>query len=352
VLCEGYLFPEHRDRWRCWTSVQGQRMQHGRLNATAAIKHSCNIFMYQAGEKLGVTQLSSWFDMVGFGRGPGTGLIEEAPGINPTPAWLEKRGMHANTGRARHYAIGQAEVSITPLQAANLMAVYASGEYRPVCLVREMGDERAWILPGSPGHWLAIRRGLYGVVNDPDGTARRTAYLDPASGYALCGKTGSAEARSWPTAYQVPYEDPEGRRGVAVIPAGDRKTAIADFIRQYPNLAFDFREVEVASRWPDQEVEQGRKHSHAWFAGYLQPLDASGAPDWQRLAPIAFAVIVEFGGSGGRTSGPIALQVASITREILGSDLDPDRVPDGRRRPAAERAAGAHPERPAEGGRG
>ena len=107
------------------------------------------------------------------------------------------------------FAIGQAEVSITPLQAANLMAVYASGDYMPVTLIRELGDERRWRVPADPEHWQVIRRGLYRVVNDVAGTARRTAYLAPSSGFALCGKTGSAEA----------YR----RRGLAVrdLPAPD-----------------------------------------------------------------------------------------------------------------------------------
>ena len=60
--------------------------------------------------------------------------------------------------------------------------------------------------------------------------------------------------------------------------------------------------------------------------GFLQAVDEKGLPLWNVKPRIAFAVLVEFGGSGGRTSGPIAQQIVPMIIERLGPDLDPDWV--------------------------
>ncbi len=36
------------------------------------------------------------------------------------------------------------------------------------------------------------------------------------------------------------------------------------------------------------------------------------------------SVLIEFGGSGGRTSGPLGRDVAATLLSVLGPDLDPD----------------------------
>jgi cell division protein FtsI/penicillin-binding protein 2 len=327
--CQGALFSSHPDKWRCWSPAgTSQRMRHGPVNATEAIKHSCNIFMYHTGELVGVSGLTNYFEMVLFGQTSGTGLIEEKKGINPTPSWLSSvAGQSVTPGKARHLAIGQAEVSVTPIQAANLMAAYASGERKYVTLIRELSDSARWTLPGDTAHWRAIRQGLYGVVNDTDGTSHKTAYLDPSTGYALCGKTGSAQARSWPVSYRIPYVDADDNEDVAIVRSTTRKGAEEDFVREFPGCAFDRLDVTVHERWPPHPPTSGDMHSHAWFVGYLQPVDASGQPIWSQRPPIAFAVMVEFGGSGGRVAGPIGKKVAEVLIATLGPGLDADAPP-------------------------
>lgn len=324
--CQGALHPEHPNRFRCWAPAgTSTRMRHGPVNALEAIKLSCNIFMYNVGQLLGVDEICNYFQMVGFGKPSGTGLIEEARGINPTPDWLSRnRGTTATRGTARLFAIGQAEVSTTPLQIANLMAVYASRVYRPVTLIRETAEDVYWRLPGDDVNWWTIRRGMYGVVNDLDGTAHHTVWLGPGKDYAICGKTGSAQAYPWPVSFRVPYEDLDHVEGVAIMPAGTRQDAIDDFVRENPGYGVDIRDVTVHQRWPDGPPPTGESHSHAWFAGFLQGVDDSGQPIESETPPIAFAVLVEFGGSGGRVAGPIGKAVAELVMEMLGPDLDPD----------------------------
>ena len=323
--CTGYLFPDQRDRWRCW-EIHGtnQRKAHGAVNVVEALTGSCNIYMYRLGERLTVDGLCSAFDMVGVGRGSGMGLREENLGINPTPSWLMvHKNIRATAGTARLFAIGQGELSMTPVQIANLIATYADGDYGEVSLVRSDAPSPRWSIPANPGHWRAIREGMFRVVNDIDGTAHQAAYFRNDR-YALVGKTGSATAHPWPTSYRIPHTDRVGQKSIAELPGGAKGPVLDRFERDVPFATFDPDEVEVADRWPVSPPESGEHHSHAWFGGYLQAIHANGRPDWSRRPRIAFAVLVEFGGSGGRTSGPLAQRVAGEILETLGPGLDPD----------------------------
>ncbi len=320
--CTGYMFSEKRDGWRCWEiHGTGMRKAHGSIDVTEALTGSCNIFMYRLGERVGVDGLCSAFDMVGVGRGSGIGLREDNPGINPTPAWLSSHlNRTTTTAHSRLFAMGQGEISLTPIQVANLMATYASGRYKPATLIRRREDKPEWRLPGSDAQWLAIRRGIFGVTNDPDGTAYKFANF-VRDGYALAGKTGTATATRWPTAYRIPYMEADGSHREVVLAAGARGPALKRFEREFPDAMYDKENVTAARYWPVEKLPEGQRYSHAWFGGYLQPLGKDAKPDWRQQPPVAFAILVEFGGSGGRTSGPLAKQVCDAILERFGSDI-------------------------------
>ncbi|MHC5111717.1 MAG: penicillin-binding transpeptidase domain-containing protein [Planctomycetota bacterium] len=315
--CTGYLFEEVRNAWRCWPIAgSGQRMRHGTVSVVEALKGSCNIFMYRLGDRLGVDRICGAFDMVGIGRTTGTGLIEESEGLNPDRAWLERNARYGITpGKARHFAMGQAEILMTPMQVANVMATYADGRYQQLSIVQSNVTRPAWDLPCAPKHLLAIKTGMYQVVNASDGTAFKTAFLDDPR-WAICGKTGSATVSARPSMYRIPFID-EGEDRVARIPATSRKEATDKFLWDHPRATFDPGDIKVVEEWPARPPDDGGGHSHAWFGAFLQRVDASGRPLWSETPRYAFSVLVEFGGSGGRTSGPLAKQVASTLIEMF-----------------------------------
>lgn len=339
VECTGYLFEDVRDAWRCW-QVYGSsnRMAHGAITAEEALVGSCNIFMYRLGEQLGVDRICSAFDMVGIGRTTRLGFREENEGINPTPSWLmTHKNMRVTAGTARQFAIGQGEVSLTPVQVANLMATYATGTWQPLQIL--LGEENIppkWTLRASRDEWIALRRGMYGVVNDMQrGTAARHVPFR-SDKYVICGKTGSATAHPWPTAYRIAYSIPteagDVDRRVATLPAGSARDAADRFAMKFPTATIDEDGIEVARRWPRWDPPEGERFSHAWFGGFLQPRTRSGAPDWDAEPPFAFAALVEFGGSGGRTSGPLAAKIAKTVLERFDLD-DPTIVTDWQETP-------------------
>jgi len=179
IECRGYLTPDSK-HWRCWT-VSRHLPPHGPLTAEEALMHSCNVYLCTVGARLGPRRLTQWMDMFGLGKYPGLGLKEEACGLLPTPSWLmQVRARRANLADARNYAIGQGEILLTPIQAANMAATLATGFYQPVTLLRDAleQDRPRWQLPGSPRQWQVVRNGMRRVVNDPAGTAYRYARSD------------------------------------------------------------------------------------------------------------------------------------------------------------------------------
>ena len=225
-------------------------------------------------------------------------------------------------GTPRFLAIGQAELTVTPLQAVNMFAQYASGVCKPVTLIRGLRDETLeWRLPGEPSHWQAIREGLFRVVNSDAGTAWHYARYE-GPGYRICGKTGSASTPPRPLSYAVRYVDQNDNEGERIVPGGSRSEAADNFKRRHPKAVFNLKDVIKHEWWPPDEDAD---YSHAWFGGYLQAVDEAGTPLWDQEPRIAFVVLVEYGGSGGHTAAPFAKdRLVPILFDTLGPDLDPE----------------------------
>ncbi len=321
--CQGKLFPDDpRPAFRCWRP-QGsdQPMHHGQITSEQAIKGSCNVFCYQLGRlfcersgssQMGVQRMCEWLDLFGVGRHTGTGLQEERQGILPTPHYLATvKNRAVNPADARFYAIGQAELQVTPIQAANIAAIYASGENRALTIVHDDPRQRPVArLPVAPGVWQIVRRGMFAVVNEPGGTARHYAHLEDPN-YVLCGKSGSAETRRWVTDYRVQYRLHEELHSV-VVQADNQATAAREFRRVVTEPEATVVDYTPVGFWPPHEQVDGRKFSHAWFIAFIQPRRSDGGPDWSATARVAIAALVEFGGSGGATSGTLCKQVARL----------------------------------------
>jgi penicillin-binding protein 2 len=100
----------------------------GLVDIQKAIQRSNDIFFYKLGEWTGAENLSLWADKFGVGRPLGIDLPSEAGGILPSPEWKEKtKGEAWFLGNTYHYAIGQGDLTMTPLQVAAETAVFANG---------------------------------------------------------------------------------------------------------------------------------------------------------------------------------------------------------------------------------
>jgi len=331
--CRGRLDPNMK-KFRCWVPANAsESIHHGRINSEQAIKGSCNVFCFHLGDLFwerhggpqGLQLMWEWMDRLGLGRSTDIGVREEKNGIAPSPhyLWVQKK-RSAQRSDPRNYAIGQGEMQLTPLQAANLVATYASGLHGPVTLLKHEKSAPPTSLPVEDSVWRIVRRGMYQVVNVTGGTATQFAKLEHPR-YVLCGKSGSAQTTRWITRYRVSYRDGDGERS-KTVPANNERVARDEFVRQMTaeetvprdqaarirtELRRSITSVTPAAFWP-AEASKDRQHSHAWFVAFLQPKGADGRPDWNAHAKIAIAVLLEFGGSGGRSSGPVCRDVAKM----------------------------------------
>jgi len=201
--------------YRCWKPAG-----HGQLNIEQAIVHSCDVFFYQLGQRVGVHNLASAARECGLGRPTGVNLPGEEPGLIPTSRWkIERLGERWYGGDTINMSIGQGYLLVTPLQVVNLFSAMANGGilYRPQlisCIVSPEGKTIESIKPQVVGRISLsattleiLRRALWGAVNEA-GTGWRARV--PSLG--ISGKTGTAQNprgqdHAWFGAY-APDEDP------------------------------------------------------------------------------------------------------------------------------------------------
>lgn len=318
VTCEGQLNAEP-PQWRCLG-------HHGSADPVFAIQHSCNIFFYRIGDWLGVPRMAYWMQQVGLGRPAGTGLPEEVSGGVPA----EGRG-----GYARNMAIGQWDVRVTPVQAANMVASIASGVYRPVALWADDPRPRpASPLPVTRSALRAVREGMYRVVNSPGGTAHSHIHLANEGNHVLLGKTGSAETQQGPVVERI---------FVCQFPDGSADELVAanrvDLLLKYPKAReAKILEVRPYRRFPTEEMDP----AHAWFVGYLTTrgryLESSTGGELN----VALVVLIEFGGRGGGVAAPVAGEIVQAMLDMQNGTAAQARLPDGApdNRPSPSSASG------------
>jgi penicillin-binding protein 2 len=201
---------------------------HGRVNVVDAIKVSCNVFFYATMLETGFDAWTDFGRGFSFGRRTGIEDLDETPGILPDENYYNRvYGVRGWTrGNLVSLAIGQGEMSVTPLQ----MAVYAMMlankgiHYQPrlVSHIYDVSTRQIIELPVrserreiSNRTWDLIRRGLHKVVDEDGGTARAARI----PGISSAGKTGTSqnphgEGHAWYIGF-APYENP--RIAIAVV---------------------------------------------------------------------------------------------------------------------------------------
>jgi|UniRef100_A0A7V6DNS2 penicillin-binding protein 2 len=247
INCKGVI-EVGKHEFHCW-----KRSGHGDENLHQALMHSCDVYFYEVGRRLGIERIDKWCKRFGLGVPTGIKLAGELPGLIGSPEWKRRR-YHSGwqEGDTLSLSIGQGYNLATPLQVARMIATLANGGtlYQPQ-LVEKVEAPSGEILynfqPVVQGHLDAdpanlelVRKGLLAVVRN--GTGRR-AYLDNVE---VAGKTGTSQ----------------------VVSLEKEKTG---------------RNVQ-------------RFQNHAWFAAYAPADDPQ----------VAVSVLIEHGGQGGEVAAPLA----------------------------------------------
>jgi penicillin-binding protein 2 len=184
--------------FNCWLAGG-----HGSVNMRHALERSCNTYFYTIGNMLGVDRIHKWSSLLGLGESSGIDLPNEVRGLVPSTEW-KQRVMKEKwyPGETISVAIGQGQVSVTPLSMAVMMMTVANGGTRYTPHVLKAVDEgKGWTpVPAPPPQSVAhmkqstvdaLHEGLWMVVNAA-GTGGRGKIV----GYNVAGKTGTAQVVS------------------------------------------------------------------------------------------------------------------------------------------------------------
>lgn len=235
--CNGYVTADGMD-FKC-NSENG----HGELNLKDAFAKSCNSYFYNAAMDIGADVIIDEAKKFSLGNTLLNCDLDESPGYLPQGREFSLRDA-ANTG------IGQGEILITPLQAANMACIIASGG-----TARDINIADSVVRPDgamiknlrSDGCRTVIdRRTAYAI-----GEMMREAVLEGTAQsaqngvVAIAGKTGTAETgwnrdgapmvHGWFCGF-FPYENP--RYAMAVF-AEDGKSGSAACIPAFRQIVLD-----------------------------------------------------------------------------------------------------------------
>jgi penicillin-binding protein 2 len=177
---------------------------HGTVDLRKAIEQSCDVYFYNVGNMLGVDRINKWATLFGLGVKSNIDLPNEVTGLVPSTAWkATTREKKWYAGETISVAIGQGQVSVTPISLAVYAATLGNGGVRITPhLLKAVHDGKAWTpVPAPPPQskvdvsmdmLQAVRDGMWNVVNSPSGTGRRARI----EGKDVCGKTGTAQVIS------------------------------------------------------------------------------------------------------------------------------------------------------------
>lgn len=228
------VYKKYNSEWKCWI-YSSYGYGHGRFNVSQAIKHSCNYFFYELGDRIGIDTLAKYSYYLGLGHKTGIELTGEISGVLASTKIAEQEHRVWNPGETISAAIGQSYNTFTPLQMAKYVAMIANGGKKlDVTIVKSIINSDGSEVPRdeyetyvneklgtteddsedfsfNQDNVNAILEGMRGVTSESGGTAYSTfANFNIEVG----GKTGSAQTgvegytNAWFVGF-APFDDPE-----------------------------------------------------------------------------------------------------------------------------------------------
>lgn len=238
---------------------------HGKSNLYKAIKRSVDVYFYLLSQKVDFENVADVLKQMGLGEKTGVDLPNESRGIVPSPSYkMQRLEQKWYDGDSIISSIGQGMFLTTPLQIANYTALIASGKLPTPHFAKQIGNDK---LKYSPKDVLndfqktkmeVLREGMRQVCSQSGGTAYYATMESKA--YLAC-KTGTAQVVG------ISQEDKE--------------------------------------RIKEEEMDYFHR-SQAWITGFL-PADN---PKY------VITLLVEHGGSGSGTGGPILAKLANAMVDL------------------------------------
>ena len=244
-----YNMPNQSKTFKDW-----KKGGHGEVNLIKAIAVSCDTFFYGLGVELGIPKLNNVLKRFGFGKKTNIDMPNEKKGLIASAEW-KKRNYNKKwyQGETAITAIGQGYTQTTPIQLALATAklINPNKNLRPHLLKESStSNYMQYRIDNSinKNDLDLVKKGM-SLVTKEGGTA---AFIGKTSSYNMSAKTGTAQV------------------------FGLKKGEVYD-----------------ESKLPDKLKD------HALFIAFAPSEDPK----------LVIAIVVENGGHGGSTAGPIAKKV-------------------------------------------
>jgi penicillin-binding protein 2 len=172
--------------FRCW-----EKKGHGSLDLEGAIKHSCDVYFYQLGLKIGLRNFIAGGIKLSMRDRSGIDLPEETQARWPDGIeyYNRKYGPRGwSNASTLNLSIGQGENSQTVVNMAKLYSAFASKGQAPRPEIAHLVPQRKQIFTLSKVQDSVVLEGLKAVL-EAGGTAGASAI----QGLTLAGKTGTAQ---------------------------------------------------------------------------------------------------------------------------------------------------------------
>jgi penicillin-binding protein 2 len=220
-----------------WKFPNWQKIFISNVDVKTAIANSNDIFFYAVGggydkiSGLGVARLATGLELFGFGRKTGVDIPGEVAGLVPNEKWKKSYTKEPwYIGDTYHFAIGQGDLLVTPLQLASALSTVANGGvmYQPHFVSRitsESGETLRTVEPKvikqdfiDKNIIRIVREGMRQTVTNGSGRQLNTLPIEVA------GKTGTAQLglgneylHSWFECF-APYNNPT----IALVVLGEK----------------------------------------------------------------------------------------------------------------------------------
>jgi len=258
VKCTGNYILSRKFNYHCW-----KRSGHGNINLKEALARSCDVYFYTIGKLLEIDKLEEYSRLFSLGKITGIDLPNERSGFFPSRKWKQETKNEVwFPGETIITSIGQGYIINTPMQVAVMMSgIFNGGKiYKPRVVETissnvdnktiEFESELIKTIDIPKQYSDLLMEALVDSVHAAGGTSRRATVYGKKK--MLGGKTSTAQVVSL------------------------RKTE-------------GMKDEDIPELWRD----------HSWFTAIF-PIEE---PKY------VLVVMVENGGSGGRTSAPLGGQI-------------------------------------------
>lgn len=240
-LCSGSILVGDKE-YKCSSYDKGG---HGWMNISDAFAVSCNSFFIHAGINLGYKNITAMAKK--FGLGSITGIKDQ--GIDEAPGMLPQTDKYFSDGDTANISIGQGEIMATPLQVTDLIATVANGG-------------------------IKNRVNVVDSIVDNDGNVIKDLRMKEQK--RIISKNTSDRVRR------------------LMEEVTERGTGTKAALEEYGGAGGKTGTAETG------QVIDGRKITHAWFAGYFP----------KNNPRYAMTVFIEDGNNGGQIAAPIFTEIA------------------------------------------